>query len=246
MAGPRSEPRWSSRRERPRRRRPSGRGAGAGWHGPAGLILTRPFWTCLSSLCRRVSRSRPEGSHLPAGPGGYLARRRPRYRSRVRWPGCGAVVATEGICVVGGELPGPAEEIVDDLELVVGIGRQQLAGAVDEAAKNLLIAGGGGLGGVHDLAAAVTGIGLAADIASPLEAIEDRGDAAGSEAEQAGQGGGGQRAGLADDVQGAHVGPVQAVPVGGHLVEAVDLGAQRAEAGGDLAWQHPPSHSLPI
>ena len=56
----------------------------------------------------------------------------------------------------------------------------------------------------------------------------------------------GARAGLADDVQGAHVGPVEAVPVGGHLVEAVDLRAQGAEAGGDLAWQHSPSHSLPI
>jgi hypothetical protein len=68
---------------------------------------------------------------------------------------------------------------------------------VDEVAENLLVPGGGGLGGVHDLAAAVTGVGLAADVASPLEAIEDRGDAAGGEAEQAGQGGGGQRAGLA-------------------------------------------------
>jgi hypothetical protein len=75
-------------------------------------------------------------------------------------------------------------------------------------------------------------------IASPLEAIEDRGDAAGGEAEQAGQGGGGQRADLADDVQGAHVGPVEGVPVSGHLVEAVDLRAQGAEAGGDLAGQH--------
>jgi hypothetical protein len=96
------------------------------------------------------------------------------------------VVATEGVCVVGGELPGPVEEVVDDLELVVAVGRQQLAGAVDEVAEDLLIPGGGGLGGVHDLAAAVTGVGLAADVASPLEAIEDRGDAAGSEAEQAG------------------------------------------------------------
>jgi hypothetical protein len=32
------------------------------------------------------------------------------------------VVATEGVCVVGGELPGPVEEVVDELELVVGIG----------------------------------------------------------------------------------------------------------------------------
>ena len=29
----------------------------------------------------------------------------------------------EGVCVVGGELPGPVEEVVDDLELVVGVGR---------------------------------------------------------------------------------------------------------------------------
>jgi hypothetical protein len=32
------------------------------------------------------------------------------------------VVPTEGVCVVGGELPGPVEEVVDELELVVGIG----------------------------------------------------------------------------------------------------------------------------
>jgi hypothetical protein len=57
---------------------------------------------------------------------------------------------------------------------------------VDEVAEDLLIPGSGGFGGVYDLAAAVTGVGLAADIASPLEAIEDRGDAASSEAEQAG------------------------------------------------------------
>jgi hypothetical protein len=31
---------------------------------------------------------------------------------------------------------------------------------VDEVAENLLVPGGGGLGGVHDLAAAVTGVGL--------------------------------------------------------------------------------------
>jgi hypothetical protein len=62
---------------------------------------------------------------------------------------------------------------VDDLELVVGVGRYQLAGAVDEVAENLLVPGGGGLGGVHDLAAAVAGAraGLAGRITTLASAV---------------------------------------------------------------------------
>ena len=54
---------------------------------------------------------------------------------------------------------------------------------MDEVAEDFGVAGGGGLGGLDDLAAAVAGVGAAADIAGPLEAIEDGGDAAGGEAE---------------------------------------------------------------
>ena len=51
---------------------------------------------------------------------------------------------------------------------------------------------------------------------------------------------------LADDVKRAHVGAVEAVTLGGRLVEAVDLGAQGAESAGDLAGECPIRHSLPI
>ena len=146
--------------------------------------------------------------------------------------------------VGGGELPGAVEEVANDLELVVGVGRQQVAGAADEVTEDFLVTGGGGAGGLHDLAAPVARVGPAADVAGSLEAVQDGGDAAGGEAELAGQVGGGQRAGLAEDVQRAHVGAVEAVPVGGGLVEAVDLRAQRAEAAGDLAGERAVSHNL--
>src|SRR5215469_12525949 len=140
----------------------------------------------------------------------------------------------ERVGVGGGELAGAGEEVVDDLELVVGVGGQQVAGLADEAAEDFGVAGGGGLRGLHEQAAAVAGGGAAADVAGPFEAVQDGGDAAGGEAELAGQVGGGQRPGPAGDVQSAHVGAVEAVPVGGGLVEPVDLGAQRAQATGDL------------
>src|SRR5262249_4492675 len=155
-------------------------------------------------------------------------------------------MTADGGGVGGGELAGAVEEVVDDLELVVGVGGQQVAGGADEVSEDFLVAGRGGVGGLHDLAAAVGGVGPAADVAGPLQAVEHGGDAAGGEAEQAGQGGGGRRAGPADDVQGPHVGAVQAVQVRGGLIEPVDLGAQRAEAADDLARECPLSHNLPI
>jgi hypothetical protein len=99
-------------------------------------------------------------------------------------------VAGEGVGVGGGELPGAVDEVVDDQELVVGIGSQEVAGGADKVAEDFLVPGGGGFSGLHDLAPPVAGIGLAADVAGPFEAVEDGGDASGGEAEQAGQGGG--------------------------------------------------------
>src|SRR5262249_59952986 len=88
-------------------------------------------------------------------------------------------LAAQGVGVGGGELPGAVEEVLDDPELVVGVGRQEIAGAADEAAEDLLVPCGGGLGGLHDLAAAVARVGPAADVAGSLKTVEDRGDAAG-------------------------------------------------------------------
>ena len=161
------------------------------------------------------------------------------------WPGPG--VAAEGVGVGGGELPDAVEEVADYQELVVGVVSEQVPGAADEVAEDFLVPGGGGLGGLHQLAAAVAGIGPPADVPGLLQAVQDGGHPAGGEAEQPGQGGGGERAGPAEDIQGAHVSAVEAVPVGGSLVEPVDLGAQRPEAADDLAEECPLGHnSLPI
>src|SRR5262249_22316903 len=43
-------------------------------------------------------------------------------------PGARAFAAAEGVGVGGGELPGAGEEVVDDGELIVGVGGQQFAG----------------------------------------------------------------------------------------------------------------------
>jgi hypothetical protein len=168
------------------------------------------------------------------------------------WPGPGVAgegigVGGECIGVGGGELADAVQEVADHQELVVGVLSEEVAGAADEVAEDFLVPGGGGLGGLHQLAAAVAGIGPPADVPGLLQAVQDGGHPAGGEAEQPGQGGGGERAGPAEDVQGAHVSAVEAVPVGGGLVEPVDVGAQRPEAADDLAEECPLRHnSLPI
>src|SRR5262249_55403773 len=58
-------------------------------------------------------------------------------------PRARAVAAAEGAGVGGGELPGAGEEVVDDGELVVGVGGQQVGGGVDEVAEDFLVAGVG-------------------------------------------------------------------------------------------------------
>ena len=156
------------------------------------------------------------------------------------WSGPG--VAGEGIGVGGGELPDAVEEVADHQELVVGIAGEEVPGGADEVSEDFLVPGGRDLGGLHHLAAAVAGIGPAADVPGLLQAVQDGSDTAGGEAEQAGQGGRGERAGPAEDVQGAHVGAVEAIPVGRGLIEPVDLGAQRPEAADDLARKCPLSH----
>src|SRR5215470_17297428 len=163
-----------------------------------------------------------------------------RLLSAAARPGAGAgcaVVAAEGVGVSGGELPGAVEEVVDHQELLVGIAGKEFIGFADEVAEYFLVTVGRGLGGLHHLAAAVAGGGPAADVACPLQAVEDRGDAAGGEAEQAGEVGWRQRPIAAEDVQRAHVGAVEAVPVGGGLIEPVDLGAQCPQAAEHLAWE---------
>src|SRR4029077_11622453 len=114
--------------------------------------------------------------------------------------------------------------------------------ATDEVSEDFLVPGGGGLGGFHELAAAIARIGPPAGVPRLLPAVHDGRDTAGGEAEQASQVGGSERPGPAEDVQCAHVGAVEAVPVRGGLVEPVDLRAQRPEATGDLAGECPRGH----
>src|SRR5689334_18169522 len=52
----------------------------------------------------------------------------------------------DGVGVSGGELPQPPQEVADHQELVVGVGRQQVAGLGDEAAEDFPVHAGGGLG----------------------------------------------------------------------------------------------------
>jgi hypothetical protein len=87
---------------------------------------------------------------------------------------------------------------------------------------------------------------LPADIPGLLQAVQDGGHAAGGEAEQAGQGGGGERAVPAEDVQGAHAGAVEAVVVGGGLVEPVDLRAQRRRPPATWPGSARSAYNLPI
>ena len=103
-------------------------------------------------------------------------------------PGGRVVAAAEGVGVAGGELTGASEEVVDDLKLVICVGGEQFAGLADEVAEDLLVAGGGGCGGLDHKAAPVAGVGPAADVAGPFEAVQHGGDAAGGEAEQLSQG----------------------------------------------------------
>ena len=71
--------------------------------------------------------------------------------------------AAEAVGVGGGELPCAVEEVADHGELVIGEGGQKVAGLPDEVAEDLPVPAGGGLGDLHHLAAAVGGVGLAAD-----------------------------------------------------------------------------------
>src|SRR5262249_43420664 len=100
-----------------------------------------------------------------------------------------------------GELRDPGQEVVDGQELVAGIGRQQLAGPCHELAEYFTVSGSGGLSDPNDLPAPVAWVRLAADVTRLLKAVQDRGDAAGGEPERAGQGGGSQWSGHADDVE---------------------------------------------
>src|SRR5215472_10137261 len=99
----------------------------------------------------------------------YISRRTP---ARTSW----VAVAAKFVGVGGGELAGAVEEVADHSELVVGVGGQQVAGLPDKAAEDFPVPGSGGLGDLHHLAAAVSWIGLAADIAGPLEPVQHGGD----------------------------------------------------------------------
>ena len=207
-------------------------------HTPASAgprTLTRAQLTVADAPCRALFASSLTAILAAAVAGGL----------DIAWSGPGG--AGEGIGVGGGELADTVQEVADHQELIVGVAGEEVAGATDEVAEDFLVPGGGGLGGLYQLAAAVAGIGPPADVPGLLQPIKDGGHPAGGEAEQPGQGGGGQRSGPAEDVQGAHVGAVQAVPVCCGLVEPVDLRAQRPEAVGDLAGEYPLRHNnLPI
>jgi hypothetical protein len=83
--------------------------------------------------------------------------------------GCPAVpAAVEPVGVGGGELPGAVDEVLDDHELVVGVGSQEVVSAADKVAEEFLAPGGGDFGDLHDLAPPVAGIGLAADVAGRI------------------------------------------------------------------------------
>ena len=56
------------------------------------------------------------------------------------------IAAAKRLGVGGGELADAGEEVVEEKELVVGVGGQQVAGPADEAAEDFGVAGGGGLG----------------------------------------------------------------------------------------------------
>ena len=78
----------------------------------------------------------------------------------------------------GGELPDAVEEVADHQELIVGVARQEVPGAADEVAEDFLVPGGGGLCGLHYLAATVAWIGSPADVPGLLQAVQDGGDTA--------------------------------------------------------------------
>ena len=82
------------------------------------------------------------------------------------------MVTAKGVCIGAGELPGPDQEVVDDLELVVGVARHELAGAADEVAEDLLIPCGGRLAGLFTVTANNNGpVGAAINALVAAEAL---------------------------------------------------------------------------
>jgi hypothetical protein len=112
---------------------------------------------------------------------------------------------------------------------VVAASLQALQCQAGELAEHLAVALGG-LGRLFDeQSAPVPRVGDPADVPRPFQAIDDRRDASGGEPDPAGQLRRGQRPELPDDIQAAHVGGVEAIPIRRDVVEQIDLGAQRPE-----------------
>jgi len=122
-----------------------------------------------------------------------------------------------------------AEEVGDEVELVVGVVGAELVDGGVHAGVEAVELGVAVAAGVDGDGAAVAGVALAGDPAAAFEAVEDAGDGGGVEAGAAGQGAGGQGAVAVDELEAVQVSGLE-VGVGADVVvEQGQLGAELAQ-----------------